>query len=63
MTSHSLPSQELDVIAAQLNNLAAGGGSRDTRPLPEPPEDDDSDEDSAPAHDGTLLASEPPRPL
>ena len=53
--------QELDVLAAQLNHLASGG----SRPMPNPPEEDeDSDEDTVPAgHDGTMLASEPPRPL
>ena len=86
-------SQELDVLAAQLNDLATGGmapagGSRgainnnhDHVPVPAPPlvplptthapppppppvEEDDSEEDEAPpAHDGTLLASEPARPL
>lgn len=49
--------EELDALAAQLNDLGA----------PNPPgvEDDDSDDDSAaPATgDGTLLASEPPKPL
>lgn len=47
--------KELDVLAAQLNSLGA-----DSRP---PVEDDDSDDDVAPAPDGTLLASAPARPL
>ncbi|ELT89577.1 hypothetical protein CAPTEDRAFT_194254 [Capitella teleta] len=70
--------EELDVLAAQLNDLAAPGGSRQGGrvPVPAPPsvplptaasidDDDDSEEDEAvpPGHDGTLLASEPPRPL
>lgn len=51
--------EELDALAAQLNDLGAA--------TPNPPgvEDDDSDEDSSapPAGDGTLLASDPPKPL
>ncbi len=49
--------EELDALAAQLNDLAA----------PNPPgvEDDDSDEEpgAPPARDGTLLASAPAQPL
>ena len=58
--------QELDLLAAELNNLAACGGSSVnnngavSRPLVE---DDDSDDEAPPATDGTLLASEPPKPL
>ena len=50
--------EELDALAAQLNDLGAPSN-------PPGVEDDDSDEDSAapPASDGTLLASEPPKPL
>ena len=50
--------EELDALAAQLNDLGAPTN-------PPGVEDDDSDEDSTapPAGDGTLLASEPPKPL
>ena len=50
--------EELDALAAQLNDLGAPSN-------PPGVEDDDSDDDSAapPASDGTLLASEPPKPL
>ncbi len=59
--------EELDALAAQLNDLGGGGSGGGGGGQPNPPgvEDDDSDDDSAapPAGDGTLLASEPPRPL
>ena len=50
--------EELDALAAELNHLASGGQLN-----PPGVEDDDSDEENTPARDGTLLASEPPRPL
>ena len=53
--------QDLDMLAQQLNQL--GGSSAPA----EPPlvEDDDSsdDDDQRTANDGTLLASDPPKPL
>ena len=69
--------QELDALAAQLSDLALGhdnrskaaasasnadrnvGGAVQAAEL----EDDDSDEEGQPQGDGTLLASEPARPL
>ena len=52
--------EELDELAAQLNQLGATTPVPGGRPIVE---DDDSDDD-LPAHpDGTLCASEPARPL
>jgi len=57
--------EELDVLAAELNNL--GAPSRNPSAPSQPPlvEDDSEEEEegASAAHDGTLLASEPPRPL
>lgn len=54
--------QELDVLAQELNHLGAGQPR-----LPEPTimEDDSSDEEEGPSQgqDGTMIASDPPRPL
>ncbi|XP_054168484.1 misshapen-like kinase 1 isoform X2 [Oppia nitens] len=60
--------EDLDVLAAQLNELGANGQQRDRRRDRQKPnnDSDDSDEeieDSRTRNDGTLLASDPPRPL
>ena len=70
--------EDLDVLAAQLNELGANGANngrqrrKDTKrqqeptQTPPPPPDSESDEeteDSRTRNDGTLLASDPPRPL
>ena len=53
------------MLAAELNNL--GAPSRNPSAPSQPPlvEDDSEEEEegASAAHDGTLLASEPPRPL
>lgn len=68
--------QDLDVLAAQLNELAAGNspttnGNHNFNANQKPPlnganghRSSDSDGEVAPVvNDGTLLASDPPRPL
>ena len=53
--------EELDVLAQELNHLAVG--SRVNEPIMEDDDDSDDEGPSSQAQDGTLLASEPPRPL
>lgn len=64
--------EDLDVLAAQLNELAAGKPRRQqtaSHPPPPPPpvpaesDSSSSDDDESSIKDGTMLASDPPRPL